>query len=119
MKKYLLGIFAVVLAVCFTAFSLPQSTYTYKMTLTGDSDPTDQDYDDVANWALQSSPSCTGAQIPCKVQVLQSTIDPYIDFGENEVKGLVDYLIAYRTANSASAMESLVESTLTVTKKNP
>jgi hypothetical protein len=117
MKKYFIGLFAIASAICFSAYTTMQSSYTFEFTANIEF-PNDANYDDIPNWDLTTPASCSGTEIPCRVVVLQSAINPFKGAGESEESALVDYLVNYRTVNGASAMESHVEVTLTQAKKD-
>ena len=89
MKKYLLGLFAIALAVGFSAFT--QSTnkkidgnrtvYSYKFIGT---QATEAQFESAANWSTTIS-GCTSGSKPCRVDVLdQPTINDFVTFLQGE-----------------------------------
>lgn len=107
MKKYLLGLFAVVLAVGFSAFkttNLSPNTIYYFQYLPS-STFTESDYETVGNWSYvgtsAGSDACPGANVkPCVIHANLST---------NTTSALVSFLQSQSTAVSFVENESNID----------
>lgn len=86
MKKYLLGVFAVVLAVGFSAFTKSEApkadkkqTVVYVLYKTAEAQPQNQ----IANYTQQSAaPSCPGAVRLCAIRIVDPNNDGVISQAE-------------------------------------
>lgn len=98
MKKYLFGLFAVALAIGFSAFTNTGvekakngnvTTYSYKYT--GPTSPGESDYESTSNWSTTIS-GCSGGSTACQVDVEnQSTISAFVTFLTQQSSS-VDYV---------------------------
>lgn len=80
MKKYLLGLFAVALAVGFSAFNAPTVKFGVKyMKFNSQSLSETRDGSKYEEIEIQELPECEGNQLPCVIEVPDTIEDPAVD----------------------------------------
>lgn len=106
MKKYLLGIIAVGLAIGFSAFTKPTSGknptfYYYKMT--SGSTLVEDDVKNKNNWtAATALDVCSGNQRACTIRVTQNNLNG-VTFAADQASGSSHY----RVASSSSGIDQI------------
>jgi|RhiMetdeSRZDD1v2_1073273.scaffolds.fasta_scaffold1155233_1 hypothetical protein len=89
MKKYLFGIFAIALAVTFTAFTSQEKVSTdvwvYQLT-------TEEGAFEADNYVFETAPSCSGSAIPCTIDrgiTTSGALQTYLS-SKNDIEDLLD-----------------------------